>query len=162
MNYNYEFLGGLNNSYVFVTDRFVVYEIKFKPSPYLLQTEKEIAGLVYEFVIEVAVNDTGKNPVLDYKVSNTIAVIFREFFNVNNHNICIYICDSSDDRQDIMRKKFDQWFYKYQDSSFIKLDEVLIDSDRNRYPISMIVLKNNPFIKQIIEAFINLSEGNQK
>ena len=159
MPYQYSFIGGLNNSYFFETVNKIVYEIKFKPSPYLL-AGNEFSELIYEFVIDVAINDSGKNPPLDNKVSLTIAEIFKEFFNAYSKNVCIYICDSSDNRQDIRRKKFDQWFYKYQNDSFIKIDEILVDSNKNRYPVSMVILKRNPYIKQIMAAFIELS-GNE-
>ncbi len=158
MSYTFSFIGGKNNSYIFETTNGIVYEIKFKPSPYLLPGNV-FSELIYEFVIEVAINGLGKNPPLDNKISITIAEIFREFFNASSKNVCIYICDSSDNRQDIRRKKFDQWFYKHQNDSFIKIDEILIDSNQNRYPVSMIILKRNPYIKQIISAFIELSEG---
>jgi len=158
MSYQYSFIGGLNNSYFFETVNKIVYEIKFKPSPYLL-VGSEFSELIYEFVIDVAINDSGKNPPLDNEVSLTIAEIFKEFFNAYSENVCIYICDSSDNRQDIRRKKFDQWFYKYQNDSFIKIDEILVDSNKNRYPVSMVILKRNPYIKQIMAAFIELSEN---
>lgn len=35
MDYSFENIGGKNNSYTIVTSSDVVYEIKFKPSPYL-------------------------------------------------------------------------------------------------------------------------------
>jgi hypothetical protein len=158
MSYQYLFAGGSGNSYFFETVNKIVYEIKFKPSPYLF-TDNEFSELIYEFVITVTVNDTGKNPPLDNQVSDTIAEIFSEFYYAKTKNVCIYICDSSDNRQDIRRKKFDQWFYKYQNDSFLKLDEILVDSNQNRYPVSMIIRKTNPYIKEIITAFIALSEG---
>ncbi|MGV3461705.1 MAG: DUF6169 family protein [Flavobacterium sp.] len=158
MTYPFLFIGGVNNSYTFETDNAIAYEIKFKPSPYLF-SGNEFSELIFEFVIDIAINESGKNPPLDYLVSETIAEIFKEFFNNYSKNVCIYICDSSNNRQDIRRKKFDQWFYKYQNDSFIKVDEILVDSNKNRYPISMIILKRNPYIKQIISAFIELSEG---
>lgn len=159
MIYQYSFIGGINNSYVFETILGIVYEIRFKPSPYLLAEREEISELIYEFVIDVAINQTGKNPPLDISVSDTVAEIFRAFLSANSKNICIYICDSSDGRQDIRRKKFDLWFYKYQNDSFLKLDEVLVDSNKKRYPVSAIIRKTNPYITEIITAFIALSEG---
>lgn len=158
MSYQYFFAGGSGNSYFFETINKIVYEIKFKPSPYLFPGS-EFSEQIYEFLIAVTVNGTGKNPPQDISVSDTIAEIFQEFFNAKTKNVCIYICDSSDGRQDIRRKKFDQWFYKYQNDSFLKLDEVLVDSNKKRYPVSAIIRKTNPYIKQIITAFIALSEG---
>jgi hypothetical protein len=39
MEYSFEFVGGINNSYTIVTTSDVVYEIKFKPSQYLSKLE---------------------------------------------------------------------------------------------------------------------------
>ena len=36
MQYNFEFRGNVNNSYGFETNLGIVYEVKFKPSSYLL------------------------------------------------------------------------------------------------------------------------------
>jgi hypothetical protein len=161
VSYEFSFIGGVNNSYVFETKNGIVYEVRFKPSPYLLNENANYSNLIYEFVIDVAINLTDKNPPLDSNVSDTIAVIFREFFIKNSYNICIYICDSSDGRQDIRRRKFDDWFYKYQKESFVKLDEILLDSKQNRYPISLVVLKKNPYFKEIVVAFAAISENNK-
>ena len=79
----------------------------------------------------------------------------------NSYNICIYICDSSDGRQEIRRRKFDDWFYKYQTDAFMKLDEVLVDSNQNRFPISMVILKENPYFKEIVIAFADISSNNK-
>ena len=80
MLYDFTFIGGNNNSYIFETKNGIVYEIKFKPSPYLLSENKNYSNLIYEFVIDVAINLTHKNPPLDSIVSNTVAAIFKEFF----------------------------------------------------------------------------------
>ena len=159
--YNFTFIGGTNNSYVFETSNEIVYEIKFKHSPYLLNENAEYSKWIYEFVIDIAINNYGKKPLLDIAVSETVASIFKDFFNKNSYNICIYICDSSDGRQEIRRRKFDDWFYKYQTDSFMKLDEVLVDSNQNRFPISMVVLKNNPLFKEIVFAFAEISNSSK-
>ncbi len=161
MLYDFTFIGGNNNSYIFETKNGIVYEIKFKPSPYLLSENKNYSNLIYEFVIDVAINLTHKTPPLDSTVSNTVAEIFKEFFVKNTYNICIYICDSADGKQEIRRRKFDDWFYKYQTESFFKLDEVLVDSNKNRFPISLVILRKNPYFKEIILAFADISENNK-
>ena len=58
--YNFSFIGGTNNSYVFETSKGIVYEIKFKHSPYLLNENATYSKLIYEFVIDVAINNSGK------------------------------------------------------------------------------------------------------
>ena len=35
LGYNYEFLGGIFNSYFFATVGVIIYEVQFKPTPYL-------------------------------------------------------------------------------------------------------------------------------
>jgi hypothetical protein len=160
MLYDYKFLGGLNNSYVFETNIGIVYEIKFKPSSYVNIFDKSVSEFIFEFIIEVAINDTGRNPPFDVKVSKTVALIFKEFLLKHNNNIAIYICDSVDGKQDLRRKKFDLWFDKYQDNTFAKINEKLKDSKGNFYNISMIIQNRNPKLREIIDAFIKLANDN--
>jgi hypothetical protein len=162
MNYSYVFVGGINNSYVFETKNKIVYEIKFKPTDYLFDKDKNLTELTFEFIIELIINETGKKPPLDQLVSNTIFAILTEFFNSNEKHVCLYICDSSDGKQDIRRRKFDDWFYKHQDGEFIKIDEVLIDSRNEKYPISLIIKKENPYLQEIFMSFASIIENNGK
>lgn len=64
MAYDYFFLSGTNNSYVFETSVGIVYEIKFKPTTYLFDESYIFSKLVYEFIIDVAVNETSKKPTI--------------------------------------------------------------------------------------------------
>ena len=43
----------------------------------------------------------------------------------------------------------------------MKLDEVLVDSNQNRFPISMVILKENPYFKEIVIAFADISNSNK-
>jgi hypothetical protein len=160
MQYNYDFLGGRNNSYVFVTQLGITYEIKFKPSSYINLFDENISDFIFEFVIEVAINETGKNPPFDIKVSRTIAQIFKEFLLKHDNNIALYICDSSDGKQELRKRKFDEWYEKYQDNTFAKMNEKLKDSNGNFYLITMILQYKNPRRVQIIDAFLKLADDN--
>ena len=160
MQYKYDFIGGLNNSYVFETSRKIIYEIKFKPSDYINLFDAEVSKYIFEFIIKVAINETGKNPPLDVNVSETIAAIFQEFILKHNNNIAIYICDSSDGRQELRQKKFNEWYDKYNDATFAKMNEVLFDSNGNRFLITMILQQKNPRRVEIIEAFLKLADDN--
>jgi hypothetical protein len=160
MQYSYDFLGGENNSYAFVTKIGIAYEIKFKPSTYINLFDDGVSKYIFEFVIKVAINETGKNPTLDLYVSETIAAIFREFLLKHDNNIALYICDSSDGRHDLRKRKFDEWYDKYQDKSFAKMNEVLEDSNGNRFLISMILQNKNPRRLEIIDAFLKLTDDN--
>lgn len=158
--YEFSFVGGNENSYIFLTDYSIFYEIKFKNSDYLLDViiSDDINNLIFEFVIDVLENPNKSKVPLDNKIGLTVAHIFNDFFIKNNNAISIYICDSSDAKQEIRMKKFDQWYYKYQDSTFLKIDEVLVDSKKKRYPISLILKNTNPYRLQIFDAFVNITK----
>lgn len=160
MLYSYDFIGGENNSYAFVTKIGIAYEIKFKPSDYINLFDAEVSKYIFEFIIKVAINETGKNPPLDVNVSETIAAIFQEFILKHNNNIAIYICDSSDGRQELRQKKFNEWYDKYNDATFAKMNEVLFDSKGNRFLITMILQNKNPRRLEIIDAFLRLADEN--
>jgi Family of unknown function (DUF6169) len=163
MNYKFEFVNNRNNSYFFETTLGIVYELKFKPSPYLLGNENaQFANDIYEFIIEVVYNPLEKTPPLDKKVENTIAAIVTDFYNKKSKTICIYICDSSDGKQELRRRKFDDWFYSQHGIGLVKVDEKIADSKGNEYPISMILLKSNPYFVEIVFAFSQIASSNNK
>lgn len=145
--------------YLFESDYNIVYELKFKPSDYLFGVgNEEISNKVYEFVIGILENPNASKVPTDARIAETVAVIFNDFFKRNNHNVAIYICDSADLKQEVRMKKFQQWYYKYQDSTMIKMDEVLIDSKKNRFPISIIAKRSNPYLIEIFTAFATISD----
>jgi hypothetical protein len=157
MNYPFYFDGGANNVYAFETDLAISYEVKFRPTSYLLGDETTVyANSIYEFIIEVVYNPLGKNPPLDKLVSGTIAEIIKDFYFKKDQSICIYICDSSDGRQDLRRRKFDDWFYSQSDFGLLKIDEHIKDSKGNSYPISLIIKNDNPYFVEIVDGFRQL------
>lgn len=160
MLYSYDFIGGENNSYAFVTKIGIAYEIKFKPSDYINLFDAEVSKYIFEFIIKVAINETGKNPPLDVNISETIAAIFAEFLLKHDNNIALYICDSSDGRQDLRERKFDEWYHKYQDVTFTKMNEAIRDSKGNLYFITVILQQKNPRRLEIIDAFLKLADDN--
>lgn len=161
MLYNYEFLAGINNSYVIVTKSDVIYEIKFKPSTYIVDIENQDENSIFEFVIEVLFKPNNVALTLDKFLAPTINQIFKDFYNLNNDSVTIYICDSSDGKQFIRKRKFDYWFSEFNDNTFVKFDDVLLDNERNNFPISFILKKNNPNFLKILNNFLNfISENN--
>ena len=80
MNYEFEFIGGSQNSYTFQTVNLIIYEIKFTPTPYLFGENSPFASHVYEFSIIIADNPTDTNPAFDDRTSPTIAAIFTAFY----------------------------------------------------------------------------------
>ena len=163
MHYEFEYRGGLNNSFGFETDLGIVYEVKFRPSNYLLGDETTVyANHIYEFIIEIVYNPLGKNPPLDKLISKTISEIIKDFYYKKKGSVCIYICDSSDGRQELRRRKFDDWFYSETEYGLIKVDEKIRDSKGNVYPISLIIQRENPYFIEIIDGFRKIAIENNE
>jgi hypothetical protein len=162
MQYNYEFVGGKNNSYSIVTSSDVVYEIKFKPSPYLSKLNDIKEDLIFEFVIEVLYKPENIALTLDKFLAPTINKIFLDFYKTNNDSVTVYICDSSDGKHFVRKRKFDYWFEEFNDRSFVKFDDVILDKENNEFPISFILKKSNPNFSKICEDFFNaVNENNE-
>lgn len=140
--YSFEFEGGVNNSYIFKTDYEIRYEIKFVPSGYIWETDPFFKDFTFEFIIAILENNTGKNPPLDKKIPDTIALIFKDFFT-NKRNIVVYICDSSDNKQAIRFRKFNTWFHHYKGMNFMKLDLPIPENDETIFT-SLIMRLDNP------------------
>lgn len=163
MVYKFLFEGGSNNSYYFETFNGCIYEIRFKPTPYLFENEsKEIRDNVFEFAILLEYNPDAKLPSKDKNIGATVVAVFIDFYQKIGNAVSIYICDSSDGKEFIRKRKFDAWFSEFNDETFVKVDEMITDKKNNKYPISLIISKSNPFRKQIINAFIEISLGSSK
>lgn len=162
MAYNFEFIGGVNNSYTIVTSSDVVYEIKFKPSTYLVAYENLDDNSIFEFVIEVIYRPENVALTLDKLLAPTINEIFKDFYNLNNDYVTVYICDSSDGKQFVRKRKFDYWFSEFNDHTFVKFDDVILDANKNSFPISFILKRNNPNFIKIFQAFTTvITDSNQ-
>ena len=162
MEYNYEFIGGQNNSYSIVTNSDVVYEIKFKPSNYLLEIEDFENELVFEFVIEVLYKPENVALTLDKLIGPTINKIFNELYSKYKQSVTVYICDSSDGKQYVRKRKFDHWFEEFNDKSFVKFDDLVLDNEQNSFPISFILKKENPQFYLILDALTKIVSINNQ
>ena len=163
MFYNYYFEGGQNNSYFFETNKGVVYRITFKPTPYLFGKEKtKLSESIFEFSVLIEFNPNEKLPANDLKIGLTTAAIFSDFYLKKGDAITIYICESSDNKEAIRKRKFDIWFSKYNDIRFFKIDKILIDNKKKRFPISLIMTDSNPYRNEIMDLFSKLVTENNE
>jgi hypothetical protein len=163
MNYQFIYIGGIHNSYFFETNGGIIYEIKFKPTPYLFGNDvKEISKNLFEFAILVEYKPALKLPPRDKKIGATVVAIFIDFYFKKGNAVSIYICDSSDGKEFIRKKKFDQWFNEFNNETFLKIDEMIVDKNKNKFPISLIISKSNPKRAIIIDAFIKIAMNHSK
>ncbi len=72
-------------------------------------------------------------------------------------NVAAYVCDSLDKRQLSRKRKFDRWFFFYNDGSLIKEDGIAIVAGTEIYN-AMILHKENDQLADIILAFKELNE----
>jgi hypothetical protein len=153
----YEFIAfrDENNTYAFVTEQGIVYEVKFKQSNYIFAENSSYNQYTFEFVIEVAENLTHKKPSLDSRIPLTIALIFQDFFTLRE-TIVVYICDNSDSKANARNRKFSQWFEQYNKLSLMKIDFVF-GTNLEKYFTSLIMRIDNPNMVEIIGEIQDLS-----
>lgn len=161
-SYNFRFFGGSDNVYSFNTDNQISYSIKFKPCDYIFEGRTPFYVPTFELVIEVAINETGKNPPLDPRISFTVARIFSDFYQSNNGKVIIFICDSSDRRQEARRRKFNQWVELFKGNEYVKFDAEIIDPLGPIYHNSIILRTDNPYRDQIMKSFFDLADDYTK
>ena len=156
--YPFRFIGGKSNSYLFDSDSGVTYEIKFVPSGYLWETAPFFKDYTFEFIIAILEKNTGKNPPLDKRIPITIGLIFEDFFQ-NDKNIAIYICDSSDNKQAIRFRKFNDWFVSLKNRAYVKMDLQIPDEKEVYIYTSLIMRGDNPNLSSIMIEFKAITDS---
>ena len=115
----------------------------------------QIAQNVYMFNIDVIKGDPDDSTT-DERIGLTVLQVFNIFFQ-KLKNVVIYVCDSLDERQLARKRKFDRWFWKYNDGSLIKEDDIAIVEGTEIYN-SLIIHKQNEHLREIILAYKELNE----
>lgn len=136
-----------NFSYQFTTAAGINYNVYFLDYSYMFDAYPELSGNVYSFNIDVAEGNWDM-AVSDERIGVTVVEVFRVFFR-KKENVTVYVCDSSDERHLSRKRKFDFWFWKYNDGSIIKEDGVAIVEDTEVLN-SMLLHRNNTHCAEII------------
>lgn len=143
-----------NFSYQFITDAGITYSIYFLDYSYMFANYPELSDNVYSFNIDVLEGDPDMS-ITDERIGLTVVEAFKVFFS-RIENVIVYVCDSSDERHLSRKRKFDFWFWKYNDGSIIKEDGVAVVEDMEILN-SLLVHRNNPHCAEIIFAFKDLN-----
>ena len=155
--YQFTKLDTEENCYTFQTIHGYHYEVYFVHSPYYFQDNPLFNQNVFELVIKLSDSEHILKAVRDTNIPPTIASIFVDFFQ-NHEKVVVYSCDSSDNKQAARHRKFDDWFLKFNDDSFDKLNGIIEDTNYHiRYFMSVILKRDNPFKDEIIKAFEELT-----
>lgn len=158
--YEFEFVGGINHSYLFETINEVVFEIKFKPSDYIFGYSESIKNNAFE--LGIIILEEGRKVGKDDRIPTTIAEIVFDFFSKKSEDIIIYICDSSDSRQLARKRKFDSWADFFKGTDYFKVDAEIIDNEKNKIYSSLILKSDNQNFREIIKYFGSLSSKYSK
>lgn len=161
--YEFKFVGGRFNSYLFETKAGFYYEVIFKPSDYLFEGNEIFRDKTYEFSILLNDGPEGKLPPLDDRIPFTIASIFKDFYKLKTDRIIIYICDTADMRAKARYRKFNHWFETYRGFEFFKTDyQMGADEKGNIYLTSIILSTKNPNAQYVAGEYIKLLQKYDK
>ena len=137
-------------TYQFITGQGILYVVYFLDYSYMFEDYPSIAKRIYTFNIDVI--DGNINRLLnDERIGLTVVEVIRLFFEEFN-NVAIYICDSVDNRQLARKRKFDLWFWKYNDGSIIKEDELALVEGVKIYN-TLLLHRDNEHFDDILQAF---------
>lgn len=144
-----------NNYYKFTTTADATYACYFVSSPEYFEDYKEIANKVFSFNLEILDKKKYTPTTIDERISRTVIKIIKDFLE-SIENAVIYVCDSSDGKELLRKRKFDQWFKKYDDGSVIKIAGHVSLPGIDIYN-AILIHKDNPRKNIFIEAFSSLN-----
>ena len=128
-----------------------IYDGFFTHSPML---QEHSWGMVFFYHPFREPHDSSNDP----RVSETIAKIVEDFLKEFPHNVLIYHCDSSDDRQQVRQELFNQWVEKYSGTSKIIHDTITFveaspSGDKEHY-FGFFAFNDHSNIEEIKDDFI--------
>jgi hypothetical protein len=141
-------------SYEFVTKKGIAYKVYFLDYSVYFSDFPDISKNIYTFNLDLKLSNKQTN-IQDERIAETIAEVFRLFFTKNTNTV-IYVCDSLDEKHFIRKRKFDSWFWKFNDGSIIKEDGIAVIEGAEILN-SILIHKNNPNLTNIILAFNDLN-----
>ena len=114
-------------------------------------------ALIYSLNIDV-IEGNPDNTSGDDRVGLTVFEVINLFFQ-HEKNVAVYVCDSAYQRQLARKRKFDLWFFMYNNGNIIKEDGVVVIEETEIYN-TMLIHKLNEQVNEIIEAFKFLNQSN--
>lgn len=142
-----------NNGYGFVTDQGLRYLLYFLEDTSLFKEYQLLSGKAFWFNID-NIEGSHDNAIEDERVAVTVFEVLFKFF-AQQENAAIFVCDSLDGRQRARKRKFDQWFFKFNDGNLIKENGTVLSGELAYYS-GMILHRNNPHLSKFLEAFRDL------
>lgn len=133
------FQGGFS----FITDAGVQYSVHFTE-------EFAIGGCdTYQFMFSKLTKD---HVAFDNHIKQTLIVIIEEFFR-HNHDVLLYICDTSDNKEAFRNRLFARWFRQFAEKSSFEFRSANSVIEGQGFYAAIIVEKENPKLQAIIADF---------
>ncbi len=141
-------------SFGFTTDQGVRYVAYFLDYSYMFLDYPQLSDRIYTFNIDTHEGDADMAQG-DDRIGATVVSIFKLFFE-KVENVLVYVCDMSDERHEARKRKFDWWFWKYNDGTIIKEDGIAI-VEGVEILNSLLIHRHNPHLMDIILAYKTLN-----
>lgn len=88
----------------------------------------------------------------DNNISRTLVLIIEEFFRVN-HDVLLYICDTSDKREASRNRLFTHWFRQFSEDSAFEFRSASSHVEYEKFFAAIIVERTNPKLEAVLEDF---------
>lgn len=144
------------------------YEVKSEMGGFSFVTEAGIQYIVhfteefslggcqtYQFMFSKL---TKEHSSFDHNVKSTLVTIVKEFFE-ENHDVLLYICDTSDSREASRDRLFRHWFRQFAETSEYAFYSANAQVEGEGFFAAIIVEKNNPKIDDIKNDFEKSAKG---
>ena len=132
------------DSFMFQTDLGIHYSISF------MKEDISFAGCdTYQFIIRKIEEKKSQH---DTKVEMTILAIINEFFR-SNTEIMLYMCDTSDGREEIRNRLFLSWFQKHADKKRFTICKAHATVEEQRIFFVIVIENRNPKLHEITTDF---------
>lgn len=132
------------DEFMFQTDFGIHYSISFNKEDIML------GGCVtYQLIIRKIEEKRSSH---DPKVEATILAIINEFFRLN-FEVMLYLCDTSDGREEYRNRLFLAWFDKYAGNNRFTICKAHAEIEGEGLFLCIIVDNRNPNLKAITEDF---------
>jgi hypothetical protein len=138
-----------DKGFIFKTDFGVHYRISFEEESIILGGCK-----VYQFILQ---NVEHQRMQHDPKVELTVLAIINEFFR-SNQEVLLYICDTSDGKEEFRNRLFLRWFDKHAAPGRFTICTANAKVEEEMVYAAIIVENTNPRLSEITDDFKKTAE----
>ena len=151
-----------DQTYEFNTENDIDYLCSFLSFSEYFANRPDIAPYFFSFNLGLKEKNAKLPRGTDKRIADTVITIVGDFLN-SKINAVVYVCDNSDGREAARSRKFLSWFdyYEHPSTKIIQVSNNFIAGGLFIYT-TLLVHKKNKRIKDIILAFLDLTEDEEK